>query len=123
LVPSNCYAFNGPFNCGGLGVFPSCHGLGHMVSVFHGYHDLVFLLIVMLLVFFLLCFFLSPYSWCSSWLVCSCFPSNHHGIHVLPSYCDLVFLLIIMVLCFFLLSWSCVLCLVFTILVLNALSH
>ncbi len=66
LVPSNCYAFNGPFNCGGLGVFPSCHGLGHMVSVFHGYHDLVFLLIVMLLVFFLLCFFLSPYSWCSS---------------------------------------------------------
>jgi hypothetical protein len=66
LVPSNRYAFNGLLNCDGLGVPPSCHGLGHMVSIFHGYHDLVFLLIIAFLVLFLLCFFLSPYSWCSS---------------------------------------------------------
>lgn len=129
LVPSNRYAFHGLFNCDGLGVPHNCHGLGHMVSILHGYHDLVFLLIIALLVLFLLCFFLSPYFGCSSWSVCSCFPSNHHGLGVLPSYCDLVFLLIVMVLCFFIychdfvfflvivvfysscLPWSCVCCL------------
>lgn len=108
LVPFNHYAFNGPFNCDGFEVPPNCHGLGHMVSIFHGYHDLVFLFIIVLLVFFLLCFFLSPYSWCSSWSLCSYFPSNHHGLGVLPSYCELVFLLIVSCV-FYLLPWSCVL--------------